>query len=289
MNKPNHFSININDYQIAAYKWIGDGPTILFCHATGFHGRIWDQVIKNLTGFNCVSIDLRGHGNSDKPDGSYDWDTLVPDVLADIHQLELRNIIGVGHSMGGHVITKVAIAEPKIIQGLILCDPSIFEKCRYRYFDSSIKKEHPISKRRNIWNSSNEMIERLQKHENFSLWESDVLKDYCNHGLEPIQDSTSLKLKCPPTVEAKMYGAYINPSIIQDITQFYNPVHIMLARKPLPKENFSDLGPSITRQDLEKLFPNATSERFHKNSHFLPMENTVAVSKSIKEMVISLS
>ena len=63
----------------------------------------------------------------------------------------------------------------------------------------------------------------------------------------------------------------------------------MLARERLPEEKFMELGPSITRPDLEELLPNSTSERFKSNSHFLPMEDTGSVVLAIKEMATRLS
>ena len=285
MNQPERLSIPIGGYRIVAHRWSGNSPTILFCHATGFHGRIWDRIISHLGDYDCVSIDLRGHGDSDKPDTSYNWDSFVPDVLEIIRKLGINDVIGVGHSMGAHVITKAAIGNPSLIRGLVLCDPSIFERHRYRDFNYSQKTEHPVSKRRNNWESPKEMYDRLRRHKNFALWEPDVLDDYCNYGLELNQEGSHYQLKCPPSVEAQMYGAYIDPSIIEELPKYKNPVHVMLARERLPEEKFMELGPSITRPDLKDLLPNSTFERFGSNSHFLPMENTEAVSKSIKEMV----
>ena len=229
MNQPQRLSVPIGGYRIVAHRWSGNSPTILFCHATGFHGRIWDRIISYLGDYDCVSIALRGHGDSDKTDTPYNWDSFVPDVLEVISQLGLNNVIGVGHSMGAHVITKAAIGNPSLIRSLVLCDPSIFERHRYRDFNYSQKTEHPVSKRRNNWASPKEMYDRLRRHKNFGLWELDVLDDYCNYGLELNQEGSHYQLKCPPSVEAQMYGAYIDPSIIEDLPKYKNPVHIMLA------------------------------------------------------------
>jgi len=288
VEQPEHISVPMRGYQIAVHKWPGKGSTILFCHATGFHGRIWDQVISKLGAHNCVSIDLRGHGDSDKTDTLYDWDTFVPDVQEVISHLNIDNLIGVGHSMGGHVITKVAISDPKTVRGLVLCDPSIFDAKRYRAFDVSQKKEHPVSRRRNIWKDPQEMFDRLKTHKNFAAWEHNVLMDYCTYGLRLSEYGSHFELKCPPSVEAKMYGAYIDPAILEELPTYTNPVQIMLARSKTSNEKLMDLGPSITRPDLHHLLPNAVSERFDSLSHFLPMENPNIVADVVKDMSTSI-
>ena len=38
------------------------GPTLLFVHATGFHGRVWDKIINSIGKFHSISVDQRGHG-----------------------------------------------------------------------------------------------------------------------------------------------------------------------------------------------------------------------------------
>ena len=90
MKNPKLTEIPIKTYQNTVYEWEGNGPTLLFCHATGFHGRIWDRVIEKLEGRHCISIDLRGHGKSTKTNPPYPWDSFVPDVLEVIEKMGLE-------------------------------------------------------------------------------------------------------------------------------------------------------------------------------------------------------
>ena len=286
MKQPKIIEIPIKDYQNTVYEWEGEGPTPFFCHATGFHGRIWDRVIDKLDGCHCISVDLRGQGKSTKTDPPYPWDSFVPDIITVIDTLNLTDIVGIGHSMGGHVITSVAAKMSNIIKGLVLCDPSLFQENRYKNKAKTSHNSHPVSKRRNEWDSPDQMYERLSSHKNFSRWEKEVLKDYCKHGLEKYKDH--YKLACPPLVEASMYGAYIDPVVLKDLRSYPNPVSILLARTMEPSENFDNFGPSITRPDIGDLFPNATVTRHEKYSHFLPMENTALVADTIKGLKFRL-
>lgn len=49
--------VHLNDLDIAVYEW-GDPqvvlPAILFAHATGFHARLWDQVIARLPDYEVI-------------------------------------------------------------------------------------------------------------------------------------------------------------------------------------------------------------------------------------------
>ena len=247
---------------------------------------IWKKVIDKLNGTHCISIDLRGHGQSTKTDSSYDWDTFVPDIEKIAQELELTNVIGVGHSMGGHIITSVATKNPKLFKGLILCDPSIFDSNKYSKKKLTYKKKiHPVAKRKNSWASVEEMYQRLSLHPNFAQWESDVLRDYCQFGLTWSNKVGSYILSCPPQVEADMYGAYIDPKILKQIPLYRNPVRILLARERTSEDIPGNFGPSITRSDLPNLFPNSSVHQYDNLSHFLPMENTGLVASEVKNMI----
>ena len=278
--------VQINKYQNTVYEWPGDGPSILFCHATGFHGRVWDEVIRKLPGYHRVSVDFRGHGKSTKTDPPYPWDSFVHDINVIMSELDLSQVLGVGHSMGGHVITKSATSDPGKYRGLVLCDPSLFNTERYRKKETSpqLSFQHPVVRRRDSWKSPQEMYERLVKHPNFVRWEPQVLFDYCNYGLTKNM-AGDFRLSCPPIVEAAMYEAYIDPSVLKEITEFRKPVRLLYARSPKAGDNYSDFGPSITRSDLKDLFPNIVAKRFENYSHFLPMENTQLVANEIEELL----
>lgn len=290
MMKPKELSISINDYQITVYEWEGHGNPLLFIHATGFHGRIWDQVVLKLEGHHCVTVDLRGHGKSTKTNTTYEWDSFVPDINSVIDTLQLTNIIGVGHSMGGHVITKAAIHNPGTYTGLVLCDPSIFARNRYktRTFLKQNVDQHPVARRRNEWNSVNEMLTRLRNHPNFRSWEEEVLTDYCTHGLQPTKQG-KLQLSCPPEIESAMYGAYIDPDILEEITSLQTPVRLLLAKKYTTGKEFKSFNHSVSRPDIANLFPNAVSKQFCFNSHFLPMENPDTVAREITTLAAALA
>ena len=68
-----------------------------------------------------VSIDLRGHGESDGPEdpAAYSLDRLATDVLTVADTLGAERFRMIGHSMGGMVVRRVAVAAPGRVDGVV--------------------------------------------------------------------------------------------------------------------------------------------------------------------------
>jgi pimeloyl-ACP methyl ester carboxylesterase len=73
-----------------------------------------------------VSVDLRGHGESDKPNGAYTISTFADDVAHVIGALNLGKVIAVGHSMGGVTALQLAAAHPDRVAAIVMVDPAPF-------------------------------------------------------------------------------------------------------------------------------------------------------------------
>jgi non-heme chloroperoxidase len=80
----------------------GAGKPVLFTHAWGLNGDIWEYQLTELVdqGLRCIAYDRRGHGRSTDPGRGYDFDRLADDLAAVINQLDLRDVTLVGYSMG---------------------------------------------------------------------------------------------------------------------------------------------------------------------------------------------
>ena len=91
----------------------GDGPPLLFAHATGFHGRVWEPLASHLPQFSKWSLDMRAHGDSTVPaDRPLEWEGFADDVLAVIDALGLESPYGVGHSKGGAAMLRAEQRRP---------------------------------------------------------------------------------------------------------------------------------------------------------------------------------
>jgi pimeloyl-ACP methyl ester carboxylesterase len=71
-----------------------------------------------------VSLDLRGHGESDKPSGPYPIAAYADDIAYVIEQLGLGKAVAVGHSMGGLAVLQLAAAHPSRVAAIVMVDPA---------------------------------------------------------------------------------------------------------------------------------------------------------------------
>ena len=86
------------------YRDDGSGEPLLFVPGLGASLDSWNyQVLELHDRFRCVCIDLRGHGDSDKPCSDYSYDEMCRDVRALLIALDLRSVTLVGWSMGAGV------------------------------------------------------------------------------------------------------------------------------------------------------------------------------------------
>jgi len=74
------------------------------------------------TGYRAVALDLRGHGESDKPrdPAAYARGEMVGDIIALLDQLDLGRVDLLGYSMGAHLSLAVALNAPGRVNNLIL-------------------------------------------------------------------------------------------------------------------------------------------------------------------------
>ena len=262
--------IAVNGIDMAVWEWPGEGPPLLFCHATSFHARCWDQAVTHLPGRRVFAVDLRGHGASSKPQPPYSWRTLGEDVAGLVRALGLTGATGIGHSMGGHTLVLAAAHVPDVFARLVLLDPVIFPRASYT---GARTEEHFAARRRNRWSSADEMYDRFAARPPFANWNRAVLRDYCRYGLTPAPDGDGLVLACPPAVEASIYMQSTDPkaNIYDEIKTIQIPVRIIRSAR-MATDGPTDMTGSPTASDLASYFSHGEDRLDREHSHLFPME-----------------
>ncbi len=107
-------------------------PAFLLVHGLASNARLWDGVAAVLVaaGRAALTVDLRGHGRSSKPDGSYDVSTVADDLAALIAALGLDRPIVAGQSWGGNVAIELAARHPTATRGIVCVDGGWLEPSR---------------------------------------------------------------------------------------------------------------------------------------------------------------
>jgi non-heme chloroperoxidase len=108
----------------------GAGPVVVFCHGVTLSSRVWAKQFASFpaAGFRSVAFDSRGHGESLAGDTGHSLDNLADDLRTVLETLDLRDVILVGHSMGGMAVQAFAIRHPDVVDervcGLVLLSTS---------------------------------------------------------------------------------------------------------------------------------------------------------------------
>jgi pimeloyl-ACP methyl ester carboxylesterase len=117
-----HLSIRANGAAFHVVK-TGSGPPLLLLHGWPEFWLSWEPVMTRLADrFTLYAPDLRGFGDSDKPDGLFGPDQQAADMLALMDALALKQAGIVGHDVGGALMQPLARNAPERIAGLFFFD-----------------------------------------------------------------------------------------------------------------------------------------------------------------------
>src|SRR5918992_1561962 len=100
----------------------GEDPAICLHGITAQH-RAFNSAARYLAySRSLVGVDLRGRGDSEKPESGYGLEAHARDVVRVLDHLGLEDAVICGHSMGGFVALKTALSYPDRVRALVLLD-----------------------------------------------------------------------------------------------------------------------------------------------------------------------
>jgi pimeloyl-ACP methyl ester carboxylesterase len=111
-----------------AYEDRGAGtPAFVFVHGWACNRTFFaPQAAHFARRHRVVSVDLRGHGESDKPQGPYPIAAYADDLVYMIEHLGLEKVVAVGHSSGGMTVLQLAAAYPDRVAAIVMVAPAPF-------------------------------------------------------------------------------------------------------------------------------------------------------------------
>jgi pimeloyl-ACP methyl ester carboxylesterase len=100
-------------------------PPIVLLHGIWDTWRIFQETGSLLSARRSVyALDLRGHGDSDKPEAAYTYEDYAADVRSVVSQISSERVDLLGYSMGTAICVFVALRNPRI-RKIVLEDPPL--------------------------------------------------------------------------------------------------------------------------------------------------------------------
>ena len=269
-------------------------PVLLFAHATGFHGRVWEPTAAPLTDrYRCLAVDLRGHGVSETPDGaSLHWSNLADDVLAVLDSDRIgseREVHGIGHSLGCAALVLAASRRPGLLRSLWLYEPAIIGPAATAPpgspapsgFPDSPQSPNPMAdaalRRRATFASYDEAIANFAKKPPLNELHPDALAAYVRGGFA-LQADGSVTLRCSPATEAEFFRGAGNNEAFEALSMLDAPVALVAGRP-------DEYGPvTFVPANLAQLRRGTLVERRHLG-HFGPLEDPQGMARDIADWV----
>ena len=117
-------SIATNGINLHYLECKGDGPTIILMHGLSANAHAFDGLIAAglAPAFNVISIDLRGRGQSDKPDTGYTMMDHAKDIIGLLDKMNIEKAIIGGHSFGALLSLYLATHFPERVEKLLILD-----------------------------------------------------------------------------------------------------------------------------------------------------------------------
>jgi pimeloyl-ACP methyl ester carboxylesterase len=267
----------IGDAGISYLFYEGEGPPLIFLHATGFLPWLWHPLARELAdSYRIFAPYFCDHRNADPENGGLNWRTLAEDLALFCERLHLEKPFLVGHSMGATVSMMANALGGLPAAGMVLIEPILLPPEFYKFHISV--EQHPLAskaiRRTNFWRDRDEAMTYLHSRSLFQDWDEEMLELYLRHGMS--EEDGGLRLTCSPRREAALFmgGMQYDPWPL--LSRVSCPVLILEGEKSENK-GFIDL------DGVRTLIPDCGHHRVSGAGHLIPMEQPREVTRLIQK------
>ena len=118
--KINTDGISIN-YEIA-----GEGDCLILIHGFSDNLTMWyNQVPEFSKRYRVLTLDVRGHGETEAPEGEFSITLFAKDLRELLSALHIERACVLGYSMGGRIALQFALDYPEMVSGLVFANSGI--------------------------------------------------------------------------------------------------------------------------------------------------------------------
>lgn len=283
MLQPYEFSSHSLMLKEGKLSYIKEGhgqPVLVFIHGLSSNGDAWFRNIKDLKNdFTCYAVDLPGYGRSYK-----EAEAFTPTYFAEVvkefaDKLSLKDVVLVGHSMGGQTAIKLAALYPDFVKKVVLVAPAGIEE----FNEDEAKALKTFTTKDNVMRTLPEQIEKNYQM-NFFKMPSEaykMIKDRLNIIKAKDFEAHALAIE-------KSVAGMLDDKVIADLEKVKQPVLLLFAEDDrLIPNRF--LHPTLSIQEVankaQKTLSNSLLKMIPESGHFLQFEKPAEVNKAIREFV----
>jgi pimeloyl-ACP methyl ester carboxylesterase len=268
---------------LALHEHGGSGRPTLLCHATGFHGAVWEPLSAALgDGFERWALDFRAHGASTAPPGQdLSWTHMASDVLTALDALDCEpgRLLGVGHSMGGACLLLAEQARPGTFAGLWLFEPIAPPPGALAPVQGGSTLADGALRRRPSFPSFAEALANFAAKPPFNTLRADALHAYVRHGFVAGEDG-AVHLACRPEDESRVYRGGGAHAAFEHLAEVTCPVVVACGA--------DTMGPAAFAPAIAEALPQGRLERHRHIGHFGPLEAPGLLADAVRAFASEL-
>ena len=260
-------------------------PLIHLAHANGFPPPTYRQMVRPLLSrYQVMALPARPLWPGSDPEQLKDWSLLTGDLLEGLRPLGRRQVIGIGHSLGGVLTLTAALREPERFSRIILIDatmpaPTVLWRFEWmRRLGLTPRKDlvRGALRRRRHWDSREAAFLAFAGKPLFKSWKKGVLRDYVE-GMTAPGPRGGVDLVYPPEWEARIYQT-IPTDVWKGIHELRMPVLVIRG------EN-SNTFTALSEKAFAERLPSARLESVPGAGHLVPFEKPVETAKLILDFL----
>lgn len=261
----------------------GDGPLLHLSHSNGFPPECFRQLVDPLLAhYHVIGVYHRPLWPGSRPEEVDSWRVIAGDTIRFFEQQNLRNVIGVGHSLGAVTTMYAALERPSLFRALVLVEPifmlpQVLEMMATApEFMERVPLVQNTRNRRRRWPSYQAAFEHFRDKDVFKYWPDAALWDYVNHALHE-DESGKVVLTYTRDWEARIYKLPPRDvwQVIPDITQPTLAIRGAESDALFPQ----------AWQLWQEHQPQATFIEIAEAGHVVPMERPSLVAQTILDFL----
>ncbi len=261
-------------------------PVLNMMPANGFPAQTYLPMLRRLAGLRTISLPPRAlWGDQAAPTRFGSWRDAADDLLKGLDRFSLRDIVAVGHSLGGVLSLLALIKEPKRFKALVMLDPVLLPQdsldmlaaARDAVQIENLPLVQGARRRRQVFDSREDAYSRFREKAVFADWTAEALSQYVQHGLRARDNGPGFELIWSPEWEA-----YYFSTVYQDIW-FDLPKLSGLAPVLIIRAEHSDTFPAASYARAQSLLPGAAFREMKGQGHLFPQSAPVKTARIISD------